>query len=153
MLRLRAPLEKYEWVGDWSENSPKWTPELRKELATLIEDDPADEVDENEFWMSYEDMLSRFANLNVCKAVNMEEMRVRGKFLRIQDVETPSIEMVMSKWYYSIDLEETTKMFIGLHQEDERKIGVRARRPYLDVSIVVMKRMHGGLVLVDLKDL
>lgn len=65
--------------------------------------------------MSYEDMLSRFANLIVCKTVNMEEIRIRGKFLRVQDVENPAIEVVMSKWYYSFELEETTRLFVGLH--------------------------------------
>jgi hypothetical protein len=39
--------------------------------------------DPNTFWMSYEDVLSKFASLNVCKAVNMHEIRIKGKFLRI----------------------------------------------------------------------
>ena len=103
--------------------------------------------------MSYEDVLSRFANLIVCKTINMEEIRIRGKFLRVQDVQNPSIEVVMSKWYYSLDLDETTRIFVGLHQEDERKLGVRARRAYLDISIAVLRRSAGGLVLVDLTDL
>lgn len=55
--------------------------------------------------MSYEDAISRYVSLNVCKAVNMHEVRIRGKFLRIQDWEDPQIEAVMSKWYYSIDVE------------------------------------------------
>ena len=65
--------------------------------------------------MSYEDAVARFANLNVCKAVNMEEIRIRGKFLRIQDVEDSRIEIVPSKWYYSIDVDEATRVFIGIH--------------------------------------
>jgi hypothetical protein len=39
--------------------------------------------DPNIFWMSFEDAVSRFACLNVCKAVNMHEVRIKGKFLRI----------------------------------------------------------------------
>lgn len=83
----------------------------------------------------------------------MEEIRIRGKFLRVQDVENAAIEIVPSKWYYSVDVEETTRVFLGVHQEDERKLGVRSRRPYLDIGIAVLKRTAGGLILVDLKDL
>lgn len=82
LLQLRAPLEKYEWVGDWSEGSSKWTQEIKKEFQGQ-QGQEDNQPDENEFWMSYEDVLQRFATLNVCKAVNMEEMRIRGKFLRI----------------------------------------------------------------------
>ena len=34
LLRLRAPLQKFEWAGDWSMNpmSKKWTPELLEEI-------------------------------------------------------------------------------------------------------------------------
>ena len=58
----------------------------------------------------------------------------------------------MSKWYYSVDLHEPTRIFIGIHQEDERIKGVLARRPYLDVGIAIMRRTSEGVELVDLKD-
>jgi hypothetical protein len=59
----------------------------------------------------------------------------------------------MSKWYYSLDVNEPTRVFIGIHQEDERVNGVLARRPYLDIGIAVLKRTNDGVTLVDLKDL
>jgi hypothetical protein len=59
---------------------------------------------------------------------------------------------VISKWYYSIDLQETTKIFIGLHQEDMRIKGVAQRRPYLDISIAILRRTSEGVDLIDLKD-
>ena len=55
--------------------------------------------------MSYDDVLKQFACLNVCKAVNMHEIRMKGKFLRIQDVDDPYLEVVISKWYYNLDIE------------------------------------------------
>ena len=71
--------------------------------------------DENCFWMSYKDVLQKFVCLNVCKAVNMHEIRLKGKFMRIQDIEDPSVEVVQSKWYYSIEAQFRTKVVIGIH--------------------------------------
>lgn len=113
---------------------------------------PYDDNDENAFWMSYEDILKRFSSLIVCKAINMDEIRLRGKFLRIQDVNEPQHEIVISKWYYSIEVEFQTRVIIGVHQEDERKIGVLARKPYLDIGIAVLRRTNEGLKLIDLRD-
>ena len=87
---LRAPLEKYEWKGNWNKNDPKWTSEILKivkENKKLIENDMNDnlefEEDENDFWVSYEDIIENFSILNVCKVRQMDEIRFRGKFLRV----------------------------------------------------------------------
>ena len=32
LLQLRNPWGKLEWRGDWSDTSPKWTPQLRAAL-------------------------------------------------------------------------------------------------------------------------
>jgi len=139
---LRAPLQKYNWTGDWSAGSA-----LAKQHDIKYPED-----DENVFWMSFEDTIERFACLNVCKAVNMHEIRIKGKFLRIQDVEDPFLEVVISKWYYSVEVDQPTRVFIGLHQEDERKLGILARKPYIDISIAVLRRTNEGLQLIDLRD-
>lgn len=82
----------------------------------------------------------------------MDEIRLRGKFLRIQDIEDPRIEVVQSKWYYSFDIEESTRIFVGVHQEDERKLGVLSRKPYIDIGIAILRRSGKGLKLIDLRD-
>jgi calpain-15 len=102
--------------------------------------------------MSYQDVLSKFRTLNVCRVKNWEEVRIKGKFIRLQDIDDPNVEVVVSKWYYSIDLHETTKIFIGLHQEDERSKNVLKRRPYMDLSLAILRRTSDGVDLVDLKD-
>ena len=56
--------------------------------------------------MSYQDAIKHFKSLNVCRIKNWEEVRIKGKFIRVQDIEDSNIEMVISKWYYSIDLHE-----------------------------------------------
>lgn len=138
---MRSPLQKFDWNGDWSRKSKK-----------LAETNLTYPDDENVFWMSYEDCIQRFTCLNVCKAVNMDEIRMKGKFLRIQDIEDPTHEIVISKWYYCLEVEKKTKTFIGLHQEDERQLGILSRKPYLDIGIAVLRQTNEGLQLVDLRD-
>jgi len=193
LVELRAPLQKYEWTGDWSKipntrGASKWTADVLEQMRhqdQVFNDElgvqspdfvrgdendsdgrqkqqakqtrglaipSADPSDENNFWMSFENIIQRFTCLNVCKAVNMDEVRIRGKFLRVQDVEVPSIEIVASKWYYSVEVEQDTRVFLGVHQEDERKMGVSGRRPYLDIGIAVLRRTGEGLKLIDLRD-
>lgn len=85
LVCLRSPLTKFEWTGDFSEGSPSWTKEILSNFDPKTDDfDPLNpENDQNIFWMCYEDMLKNFSTLNVCKAVNMHETRIKGKFLRM----------------------------------------------------------------------
>jgi len=53
----------------------------------------------------------------------------------LKDVDDPNIEVTLSKWYYSIDIPEKTKIIIGVHQEDVRIAGVASRRPFIDIGI------------------
>ena len=71
--------------------------------------------EENEFWMSYEEAVAAFTCLNVCRVTNMHEVRMRGKFIRVEDFQDAGKEMVVSKWYYSVEVGEKTRMFVGLH--------------------------------------
>jgi calpain-15 len=102
--------------------------------------------------MSFLEMTQHFKCLNVCRVLNWEEVRIKGKFIRVQDFEDQSIEAVLSKWYYSVDLHKPTKLILGIHQEDERIRGVLQRRPYLDTSIAILRRTERGIELYDLKD-
>lgn len=46
-----------EWNGPWSDGSKEWTPYWLNKLVYKFGDD-------GEFWMSYDDMLSRFDQLD-----------------------------------------------------------------------------------------
>ena len=39
LLRLRNPWGSGEWQGDWSDNSPLWTPALKSQVGFRDEDD------------------------------------------------------------------------------------------------------------------
>ena len=87
--------------GDWSDKSPLWTPDIRKELNPTLEEN------DGTFWMcnlkiiynkygklfinfyeklieAYQDFIQHFRSLNICKVKNWDEVRIKGKFIRVQ---------------------------------------------------------------------
>merc|ERR1712233_302978 len=60
LLKLRNPWGGTEWKGAWSDDSDKWTPEMKKKLGWTDEDD-------GDFWMDFEDFLPYFENTVICK--------------------------------------------------------------------------------------
>lgn len=60
LLKIRNPWGTNEWTGDWSDKSPKWTPEMLKLLRN-------DEEDDGTFWMSYEDFCKFYTTTHVAK--------------------------------------------------------------------------------------
>lgn len=60
LVKLRNPWGKTEWQGDWSDNSSKWTPELKEQLNQTEEDDGC-------FWMAFETMQNYFSRVQICK--------------------------------------------------------------------------------------
>ena len=62
--QIRNPWGSMEWRGDWGDDSPLWTPELRRELGKEFQNIS---LDDGAFWMSYRDMLAHFVSMNVCQ--------------------------------------------------------------------------------------
>ncbi|XP_031775707.1 calpain-D-like isoform X2 [Apis florea] len=72
LLRLRNPWGHYSWKGDWSDDSPIWTPQLRE---MLMPHGASDGV----FWISFDDVLKYFDCIDICKTrVGWSEVRLRG---------------------------------------------------------------------------
>jgi calpain-15 len=59
LLKLRNPWARKEWIGDWSDNSPKWTPELKAQFHV-------EERDDGTFYMADKDYIYNFAVSTVC---------------------------------------------------------------------------------------
>jgi len=53
--------------------------------------------------------------MNICKIKNWDEVRIKGKFVRVEDVDDSNVEVVMSKWYYSLEVTEPTNVIVGIH--------------------------------------
>ena len=142
LINLRNPWGKLEWTGDWSPSSSLWTPEIKRYV------NPNFDEDDGNFWMNLKDFVSHFNALHVCRVKNWDEVRIKGKFIRVQDAEDPNVEVVVSKWFYSIDLPERVRLFIGIHQEDERLVGVSSKRQYMDIGIIILKRLNDGTITI-----
>lgn len=66
LLKIRNPWGGTEWQGDWSDNSPLWTADLKRELGWT-------DADDGTFWMRIEDFCDWFTSVTIC--------RVRDDFL------------------------------------------------------------------------
>ncbi|BFZ03220.1 hypothetical protein BsWGS_06259 [Bradybaena similaris] len=62
LLRLRNPWGQGEWKGAWSDRSP----EMRQLSKQLQDDLNFHDRDEGEFWMSYDDFIHNFHEIQLC---------------------------------------------------------------------------------------
>jgi hypothetical protein len=69
---------------------------------------------------------------------NWEELRVKGKFIKVKRAGDETQDLVISKFFYSFEVEEETEVIIGLHQEDKRNLGAYLRG-YLPTTIIILK--------------
>jgi len=60
LLQIRNPNTRRRWDGAWSDHSPLWTPELRRQAASLG-------WRPSSFFMSLADFVEHFAHFTVCK--------------------------------------------------------------------------------------
>ncbi|OMJ74294.1 hypothetical protein SteCoe_26816 [Stentor coeruleus] len=143
LLNIRNPWGNFEWDGDWSDKSPLWTPEMKREINPVL--------DENDgtFWICYNDFIKQFNGVNICRVDQYQELRVKGIFERKLNGEQ---EWVSSKNYYILTSKKDTHVTIGLHQEDARNFGVDERRPYLDLGLVVLDVTGGSFKLYKAKE-
>ena len=110
------------------------------------------EEDDGTFWMSFDDFCKNFESLDVCRVSNWDELRVRGRFIRYNDLNNPDNENIVSKWFYALELPKKTHIVIGVHQEDERIEGTLPRRPYMDFGLALLKRDENGTTLHHYKE-
>ena len=125
------------WFDEKRENN------IDNYINNLINEYPAltDEFNDNILALTFKDFLKEFSSLAVCLTKNWEEVHVRGKFVKIGDEITNSEEnsQVMSKWYYSINLEKQTNLIVSLFQDEDKFKENDARKNLMDISISVLK--------------
>ena len=62
LLKLRNPWGSFEWKGAWSDHAPEWDkhPTIKKLCKHVAADDGT-------FWISLEDFVQQFDNVDVCQ--------------------------------------------------------------------------------------
>ncbi|CAE7494838.1 Capn15 [Symbiodinium microadriaticum] len=90
LVQLRNPWGSFEWGGDWSDDSDLWKkhPAIRLEMRKFDTGDKAE--DDGAFYMSWDDFLRHFNNIDVCFVQRdmssvrmdvMEEFGICGAFV------------------------------------------------------------------------
>lgn len=64
LVKLQSPMVKFEWSGDWGDDSALWNSDIKKKLE--FENDDKDGI----FWMSLRDFQKCFVNVHVCKFID-----------------------------------------------------------------------------------
>lgn len=132
LVKLRNPWGHFSWKGDWSDDSPKWTSELRTMLMPRG-------ADEGVFWMCFEDVIKYFDSIDVCKIRSgWNEIRLEG-LLPTKSTDTENIPFVI------LTINETTEIDFSLFQSSRRDTinntdqTVSPRTQQLDLCIMIFR--------------
>lgn len=132
LVKLRNPWGHFSWKGDWSDDSPKWTPELRAILMPRGSD-------EGVFWMCFKDVIRYFDSIDVCKIRSgWSEIRLEGLF-PTKSTDSENIPFVI------ITINETTEIDLSLFQSSRRDTlynndqTINPKYQQLDLCILIFK--------------
>eukprot|EP00340_Litonotus_pictus_P004981 CAMPEP_0170517410 /NCGR_PEP_ID=MMETSP0209-20121228/3415_1 /TAXON_ID=665100 ORGANISM="Litonotus pictus, Strain P1" /NCGR_SAMPLE_ID=MMETSP0209 /ASSEMBLY_ACC=CAM_ASM_000301 /LENGTH=788 /DNA_ID=CAMNT_0010802657 /DNA_START=138 /DNA_END=2504 /DNA_ORIENTATION=+ len=121
-----------------------WFDQKKEEKIRMYEEQlkkqyPKIESNEGQLILNYEDFLKEFQSVTVCYTKNWEEVRIRGKFVAVNEQDSKS-ETILSKWYYSITVEKQTTVIISLHQDEDRMKDQDSKKQIMDISISILKQ-------------
>ncbi|XP_055710187.1 calpain-D [Phlebotomus papatasi] len=121
LLKLRNPWGHYSWRGDWSDDSPLWTDELREALMPHG-------ASEGVFWISFEDVLKYFDCIDICKVRSgWNEVRLQG-----------TLQPLCSLSCVLLTVLEPTEAEFTLFQEGQRN-SEKSQRSQLDLCVVIFR--------------
>ncbi|XP_055597140.1 calpain-D isoform X2 [Uranotaenia lowii] len=121
LLKLRNPWGHFSWQGDWSDDSPLWTDELRNVLMPHG-------GSEGVFWISYEDVLKYFDCIDICKVrTGWNEIRLLG-----------TLKPLCALSCVLLTVLEPTETEFTLFQEGQRN-SEKSQRSQLDLCVVLFK--------------
>ncbi|CAG8585622.1 14173_t:CDS:2 [Cetraspora pellucida] len=144
LIRLHNPWGEVEWNGLWSDKSPEWqniSKSKRKQLGFTIADD-------GDFWMSFQDFISNFSTLTICRCINTSlltfDRRWHGAMFRgewLIENETAggcinNAETFYQNPQYSIKIHKSTILIVSLMQQDNHaEIGAEK----ITIGFIILK--------------
>ena len=122
------------WYDEKTEkNIESYNNKLFNQYPSLI-----NEINDNILLLTYEDFINEFQSIVVCFTKNWDEIRIRGKFININN---ENYSKIQSKWYYNINLERQTNLIISLFQDEEKiNNNINPRKPLIDISLSILKQ-------------
>jgi hypothetical protein len=126
LINLRNPWGEFEWKGRWSDNSRDWS----REMVDAVR--PNFDADDGAFWMDWQDFTGLFYKVVVSKVKNYCEVRLKNLFVK------DSAAGARPSLYYRLVVPQTTQLTLGVHQEDDRAVGVNEYRSYLDIGLAIL---------------
>lgn len=130
IMILRNPKPNSNFSGKYKEDSENWTTELKSAINPVFNMEYQ--------YLSFDEFLTYFKSITVCKINRWNELSVKGKFVRSIDTTDGKTEVFSSRWYYKVTLDKPTKLIIGIHQTDENMTGVKETSPYIDIGLGVL---------------
>ena len=101
---MRNPWGSFEWKGDWSDNSPCWTDQAKKQVNLK-------NVDDGSFWMDLENFVQCFSRIQICK---YDDNMIFSHSDALQITSRYCYQLIKMK------IEKSGKYTIALSQKDER---------------------------------
>ena len=141
IIELRDPLKILNFDGSLAKTSEKWTTQLRDKILPKF--------DTNHVYVTFSEFLKFFNILTVCQVASWNEIKIKGKYVKTKDSDYPEQDHVSSKWLYKITVTDTTEVIVGIHQKDERCIGVKETSPYTDLGFTVLTIKNDSYALVE----
>ena len=101
VVQLRNPQgQGGEWTGDWADDSDLWTPQAKRQLKFVEEDDGV-------FWMGWDDFVSHFRNVGICKVHRdyiWNYLELESKVSQRTAVHTVGISVITpGNYFFTID--------------------------------------------------
>jgi calpain-15 len=131
LVRIRNPWGQGEWKGEWSDQSASWTPELRKQLQMENKDDGT-------FYMSYDDMLKYFTDIQICKVHD------NFKYNSL----TASTNHIHAA-FFKVTVKTSGHYYITINQESTRKHAEKENYRYSKVRVVFGRKTANGYDYVE----
>nr|XP_057935599.1 calpain-5-like isoform X2 [Doryrhamphus excisus] len=79
MVRIRNPWGQSEWTGAWSDSSDEWKQVSKSErdaMGVVVQDD-------GEFWMNFDDMITNFTDLIMCRLINTSHVSIYKTWVEV----------------------------------------------------------------------
>lgn len=125
LLKMRNPWGNREWSGDWSDESPLWTPALKAQLGYS-------KANDGSFWISFEDFSTYFSFITIC-------------LINDAYVDTCIVRTVPQgqRSLISMTVPSRAQLYLSLNQIDKRT-NPDPTYAYSDAKFVVAKRLETG---------